>query len=74
MNNDISIGFKIDEELNDLWKDNIRELSASELKQKARTTYDLIFESYEEGKKNGVETSYYLMIEEQPHKYILKKL
>jgi|688.fasta_scaffold320624_2 hypothetical protein len=71
---DINLGFRIEEELNKLWQSKTTTLNNDSLKSKAKTTYDLIFQSYEKGKKNGVETSNFLLLENEPNNYILKKI
>ena len=73
-NNDLETGLKIDAELKSLYDSNNREISAIYLKSHAPKTYNVIFENYEEGETNGIETSYYRLIEKENQVYSISKI
>jgi len=53
------LGLQIDAELKAVVDSGTKELSLEALKAKAPKTYSVVFENYEEGGENGVETSFY---------------
>jgi hypothetical protein len=64
-------GLKIDKELKALFDAGKTSLTIDEIRSSARNAYDVIFETYERGGDNGVETSYYSLIEQQDGDYSL---
>jgi hypothetical protein len=72
--NDVEMGLKIEAELKSLYDSNNREISARDLKSQAPKTYNVIFENYEEGETNGIETSYYRLIEKENQVYSISKI
>lgn len=67
-------GQKIDAELEKLFKEGKTTLTMAELKTLAPATEALIFDTYQAGTENGVETSYYKLIEGQKETFTLSKL
>lgn len=67
-------GLAIDKELQKLIEENTTTLTANELKAKAPRTYAVIFDNYEKGKENGVETSFYKAIETEAEKFTISKI
>ena len=72
--NDVEMGLKIEAELKSLYDSNNREISARDLKSQAPKTYNVIFQNYEEGETNGIETSYYRLIEKENQVYSISKI
>lgn len=56
-------GVAIDKEFDEMWSNNKKECTLDELKQLANKAYDVVFDSYEAGKENGINTSNYSLIE-----------
>lgn len=67
-------GNKIDFELNELYKTGKLEYNINELKSVAPNIYKAIFDIYEKGEENGVETNNYSLIEFEEQKYKLTKI
>lgn len=67
-------GLKIDGDLEKAFTEGKTTITAEELKTVSPTAYDIIAASYEEGKTNGVETSYYTLIEKEKHVFTLSKI
>jgi hypothetical protein len=67
-------GNKINLELIELGKRGKFELTISEIKNNAPTTYKAIFDVYEKGEQNGVQTNTYSLIEFEEQKYKLTKI
>lgn len=65
-------GVAIDEELKALVEKGIKELKAAELKEKAPTAYSVIFQNYEDGGENGVDTTYYEVRETEAETFTIK--
>lgn len=63
----------INKELEALSNSEQSEFSIDEVKSKAPKCYDAIFESYEEGEQNGVETQYYSLLETEKDTYTIKQ-
>jgi hypothetical protein len=74
-NNVDPIGVKIDEELLQLHGEGVKTITVERLNSKAPTTYKTIWDNYEDGVENGVETSHFSLIEQGNTKvFTLKKL
>lgn len=74
-NNQIdSTALKIEKELEELFKNGITNISSEELKNKAKLTYVSMFDNYEEGEENGVQTSKYSLIETDKLNFKLTKI
>lgn len=67
------IGVLIDQELVALHNSGKTTLSLDELKTVAPTAYNTIFDAYEDGGKNGVETSHFSLIETSENQFTLTK-
>lgn len=67
-------GNKINLELIELGKSGKFEYTIAEIKSAAPTTYKAIFDVYEKGEQNGVQTNAYSLIEFEEQKYKLKKI
>ena len=63
----------INQELESLHNSEQSEFSIDEVKAKAKKCYDAIFENYEEGAQNGVETQYYSLLETEKDTYTIKQ-
>ena len=57
----------IDKELDSLHKSGVTQIGLSELKNRARTTFNLIWDSYDANSDNGIVTSNYQLIETEPN-------
>jgi len=66
------IGLKIDSELDELFATGKNEYTIDEIKRQAKNTYKEIWDAYEVGESNGVETSKYSFIENENELFILK--
>ena len=64
-------GEVIEKELAMLFKSGKQDFSIDEIKSKARNTYNVLFENYEKGGENGIETTSFTLIEQGEHNYKL---
>jgi rubrerythrin len=67
-------GNKINSELVELGKSGKNEYTIDEIKRVAPTTYKAIFDVYQKGEQNGVQTHTYSLIEFEEQKYKLTKI
>lgn len=67
-------GASINKELSELYKNGKTDLSINEIKGLAPNSYDTLFDCYEEGEQNGIQTSEYALIEYDEQKYKLTKI
>jgi hypothetical protein len=67
-------GVKIDSELEPLYKAGKTSLTLAEIKDSAKTAYNILFDAYEEGKENGIETSHYRLVESEKEVFTLSKI
>ena len=67
-------GNRINTELIELGKSGKNEYTIAEIKSSAPTTYKAIFDVYEKGEQNGVQTNTYSLIEFEEQKYKLTKI
>jgi hypothetical protein len=67
------IGLKIDAELEQLYASGKNVYSIEELGSQARETYNVLFDSYEDGEENGVVTSNFSLVEGNNKLFTLKK-
>lgn len=67
-------GVRIDKEIAALIEAKVSKLTFDEMKSKAPHTYSFVFDNYEEGQENGVETSYYKVQETEPKVFTITKL
>lgn len=58
-------GLKVDQELAAAILAGKTKLTQEELKELAPVAYDLVFDNYEQGGENGVQTSFYSLIEKE---------
>lgn len=65
---------KIDEDCAKALKDGKTKVSLADLKSISKTAYDIIFENYEAGGTNGVETTNYSVIETEKETFTITKL
>ena len=56
-------GLAIDGELAEMYESGKKEWSDEEIKAKAKTTYKVLFDTYEDDADNGIETTNYTLIE-----------
>lgn len=66
------LGLKIESELEGLYQSGKNIYSIEELGNKARETYNVLFDSYEEGEENGIVTTKYSLIEDEDKTFKLK--
>ncbi len=66
-------GLDIEAELAEMLKNGNTSLSLEQIKPLAPKAYSLIFDSYEEGGKNGIETTHYSLLETEKEKFTLTK-
>lgn len=66
MEDSFEIGDKLDLEFQELKGSGIAEISLNDLREKAPFVYEIIFENYEEGEQNGVQTSNFKLVETEP--------
>lgn len=66
-------GLAIEAELKALFDGGRTAITLDELKAAAKATYDHIWDTYEAGGQNGVETSHYSLMETEKEKFTLKK-
>lgn len=64
---------KINMELAELFKNGKTDLTISEIKSIAPNCYDTIFDCYEDGEENGIETSEFSLLEYEEQKYKITK-
>jgi len=57
----------IDKELDSLHRSGVTQIGLSEIKNRARTTFNLIWDSYDANSDNGIVTSNYQLIETEPN-------
>ena len=67
-------GYAIEKELAQLYNDGVKEITIDDIQKKAQTCYSVIFDSYEDGQENGVETSRYKLAETSNEVFVLSKL
>ena len=68
------LGVAIDAELTEMFKTGKRDWSSDEIKNGGyKKTYNCIFDNYEDGQENGVETSNYRLIEVKEELFTLTK-
>jgi len=66
------LGMQIENELNELYDSGKTSYSIDELKNKAKKTYNELFQAYENGSENGITTSKYSLIEDSNKMFNLK--
>ena len=57
------IGQQIEQELSKMFDSGQRVWDIEDIRRSAKKTYDLLFDSYEDGEANGVETSNFSLLE-----------
>tara|TARA_R110000868_G_scaffold181220_10_gene422110 strand:- start:1959 stop:2522 length:564 start_codon:yes stop_codon:yes gene_type:complete len=67
-------GNKINLELTELFQTGKTEFTINEIKSSSPTIYKAIFDIYEKGEENGVETNNYSLLEFEEQKYKLTKI
>ena len=69
-----SKGLKVELEIQVLHEKGIKEIDIEDLKSKAPTCYDILFDTYDPEEENGIETSNYSLIESKDNdKFNIKK-
>jgi hypothetical protein len=66
------LGFKIDEELDNIFESGKTSLTIDEVRSSARNAYKEIWDNYEEGEENGIITSKYSLLEGDDKTFNLK--
>lgn len=66
-------GIKIDAELEAVFNTGKTTLTLDELKTSCKTAYDVIFDSYEPEGANGIETTYYTLLETEKQVFTITK-
>ena len=67
------IGIAIDYDFENAYKSGKYTMTLDELKSISKRAYDVIFNAYEPESKNGIETSFYLLLETEKHIFTLNK-
>ena len=67
------IGIRIDNELDMAYVNGNTRISLDELKNLSRTAYDVIFDNYEQNTKNGIQTTYFDLLETDKYIFTLTK-
>ena len=67
------IGIAIDSDFENAYNSGKHTIMLDELKSISNTAYNIIFKSYETENKNGIETSFYLLLETEKHTFTLTK-
>ena len=70
--NEDEIPEDIEGQLESMMKSGKTTWSFNEIKQHAKKTWDVLFNSYEEGGENGIKTNKYSLIETEEHIFTLK--
>lgn len=68
-----TIGLKVDKELKSLFEAGKTLLTGEEIRDNARNTFEVIFDTYAKDGENGVVTTYYALIENAEGNFILTK-
>lgn len=66
-------GLEIESELEEMYKSGRKEWDIESVQGIAKKTYTDLFDNYEEGEKNGIETSHFSLIETKPKTFTLTK-
>ena len=66
-----AIGVEVEAELEAMHKQGKKEWSIEEVKANAKKTYNILFDSYEEGGENGIKTSKRSLVETAPKVFTL---
>lgn len=66
------LGFKIDQELDNIFESGKTSLTIDEVRSSARNAYKEIWDNYEEGEENGIITSKYSLLEGDDKTFNLK--
>jgi endo-alpha-1,4-polygalactosaminidase (GH114 family) len=67
-----ALGLKIEAELDGLYQSGKTVYSIEELGNKARETYNVLFDLYQDGEENGIVTTKYSLLEDKDKTYKLK--
>lgn len=67
------IGIKIDSELDLAYMNGNTRISLEDLKNVSHTAYDVIFNNYETNTRNGIETTYFELLETDKYVFTLTK-
>lgn len=70
---DQKYALEIENELKSLYDSGNREFTIETLRNNAKTTYEVLFDNYEEGEENGVMTTRYKLIETKPRVFTISK-
>lgn len=63
----------IEKELEGLYLSGNKEYSIEDIKSNAKTTYNVLFDNYEDGEDNGIMTTRYKLIETKPKVFTISK-
>lgn len=70
-----SKGLKVESEIQGLHEKGVKEIDIEELKSKAPTCYDILFDTYDPEEENGIMTSKFSLIEsKESDKFNIKKI
>lgn len=73
LSDEVKLGNKINEELEALHKSGKSEWTIDEIKSKAKNAYEAIWDAYEDGGDNGVQTPNYSLIEGENEIFTIKQ-
>jgi hypothetical protein len=69
------LGVQVEAELNEMYLTGQKDWDIEDIRKVAKSTYDLIFDNYEEDEENGVETTMFSLVEKTDDEmvYTLRK-
>lgn len=67
------LGYEIDAELKKMFESGKKEWSIEEVKSSAKKTYNVLFDTYEEGDENGIKTTNYSLLEQGEQTFVISK-
>lgn len=73
LNDNQKYALEIENELKRMFESGTKEFTIESVKSYAKNTYNILFDSYEEGQENGVATSRYKLIETKPKVFTISK-
>jgi len=73
MTEEEKVGYEIDAELKKMFESGKKEWSIEEVKSAAKKTYNVLFDTYEEGDENGIKTTNYSLLEQGEQTFVISK-
>lgn len=66
------LGLQVEKELEEMFATGEKEWDIEDIRKVAKKTYDLIFDNYEDGEENGIETSNFSLLEKEDEEMVYK--